>query len=56
MKKRNIFKKVPVKNYLHADSRLVRTLHARDLVALGIGAVIGTGIFILPGHEAALHA
>lgn len=53
---RNIFKKVPVKNYLHADSRLVRTLHARDLVALGIGAVIGTGIFILPGHEAALHA
>lgn len=53
---RNIFKKVPVKNYLHADSRLVRTLHAWDLVALGIGAVIGTGIFILPGHEAALHA
>lgn len=29
---------------------------AWDLVALGIGAVIGTGIFILPGHEAAQHA
>lgn len=53
---RNIFKKVPVKNYLRADSRLERSLHARDLVALGIGAVIGTGIFILPGHEAAQHA
>ncbi|KRL19301.1 amino acid permease [Lactobacillus amylolyticus] len=53
---RNIFKKVPVANCLQADSRLVRSLHAKDLVALGIGAVIGTGIFILPGHEAALHA
>lgn len=53
---KNIFKKVPVNNYLQADSRLVRSLHAKDLVALGIGAVIGTGIFILPGHEAALHA
>ena len=53
---RNIFKKVPVSDYIQADSRLERTLHARDLVALGIGAVIGTGIFILPGHEAAEHA
>ncbi len=53
---KNIFKKVPVENYLRADSRLVRSLHAKDLVALGIGAVIGTGIFILPGHEAAQHA
>lgn len=53
---KNIFKKVSVKTYLNADSRLIRTLGAKDLVALGIGAVIGTGIFILPGHEAALHA
>jgi len=53
---KNIFKKESVANYVKADSHLVRTLHAKDLVALGIGAVIGTGIFILPGHEAALHA
>lgn len=53
---KNIFKKVPVTDYLKADARLHRSLKAHDLVALGIGAVIGTGIFILPGHEAALHA
>ncbi|GEO69689.1 APC family permease [Levilactobacillus acidifarinae] len=52
----DIFKKESVSTYLKADARLTKTLRARDLVALGIGAVIGTGIFILPGHEAALHA
>lgn len=52
----NIFKKETVENYKRADAVLRRTLRARDLVALGIGAVIGTGIFILPGHEAAEHA
>lgn len=51
-----IFKKESVSNYLEADSRLAKSLNAKDLVALGIGAVIGTGIFILPGHEAASHA
>ncbi|CCI82467.1 APC family permease [Lactobacillus hominis] len=53
---KDFFKKVPVSSFLSADSRLTRHLNARDLVALGIGAVIGTGIFILPGHEAAQHA
>ncbi|WP_413628274.1 amino acid permease [Fructilactobacillus vespulae] len=51
-----IFRKESVANYLKADSQLKRTLNAWDLIALGIGAVIGTGIFILPGHEAAQHA
>ncbi|USS89297.1 APC family permease [Fructilactobacillus cliffordii] len=51
-----IFKQESVTNYMKADARLKRTLGAWDLVALGIGAVIGTGIFILPGHEAAQHA
>lgn len=54
--KNRIFKKESVTNYLKADSKLKRTLNAWDLVSLGIGAVIGTGIFILPGHEAAQHA
>ncbi len=38
---------------LNADHQLARTLTTRDLIALGIGAVIGTGIFILPGTVAA---
>ncbi|WP_041501018.1 APC family permease [Companilactobacillus heilongjiangensis] len=53
---KNVFKKESVDTYLEADSRLTKSLGARDLLSLGIGAVIGTGIFILPGHEAALHA
>ena len=43
---KNFFKKVPVNTFLKADSRLTRHLNARDLVALGIGAVIGTGVFV----------
>ncbi len=38
---------------LAADHQFAKTLTTRDLVALGIGAVIGTGIFILPGTVAA---
>ena len=36
--------------------QLHRVLTVWDLVALGIGAIIGVGIFILPGLEAAQHA
>jgi len=35
---------------------LRRTLGAWDLVAIGIGCIIGVGIFVLPGVEAATHA
>lgn len=52
----NPFKKEALTTITAADARLPRVLRARDLIALGIGAVIGTGIFILPGHEAATHA
>ncbi len=45
---------------LRADSEhahgLKRTLTAVDLVMLGIGAIIGTGIFVLTGHAAAANA
>lgn len=44
---------------LHEDEtgpQLNRTLGAPSLVALGIGAVIGTGIFVLTGVAAAQHA
>jgi basic amino acid/polyamine antiporter, APA family len=36
--------------------RLRRTLRAWDLVAIGIGCIIGVGIFVLPGIEAAKHS
>lgn len=40
----------------HGNSELKRTLGAFDLVALGIGAVVGAGIFVLAGVAAANHA
>lgn len=54
--KHNIFRKESLANYLKVDSQFEKTLGAKDLLALGIGAVIGTGIFILPGTVAALKA
>jgi len=45
---------------LRADAEqehgLKRTLTALDLVMLGIGAIIGTGIFVLTGRAAAANA
>src|SRR5574342_1378706 len=38
------------------DRSLKRTLAPFNLVTLGIGAVIGAGIFVLPGQAAALYA
>jgi APA family basic amino acid/polyamine antiporter len=38
------------------DNELHRTLDAKALVLLGIGAIIGTGIFVLTGTAAANHA
>jgi len=41
---------------LQGEVTLKRTLTARHLVLLGIGAVIGAGIFVLTGQAAAHHA
>ena len=38
------------------EHHLKRALTAWDLTALGIGCIIGVGIFVLPGQEAATHA
>ena len=35
---------------------LMRSLGALNLITLGIGAIIGAGIFVLTGQAAALHA
>lgn len=52
----NIFRKESLDRYLGADKLFVKTMNARDLMAIGIGTVIGTGIFILPGTIAAKQA
>ncbi len=41
---------------LQDEAKLKRVLTARHLVLLGIGAVIGAGIFVLSGQAAANHA
>src|SRR5579862_8273601 len=40
----------------HDGVPLKRSLSATNLVALGIGAIIGAGIFVLTGHAAAANA
>ena len=41
---------------MHSDQRLNRALGSFNLIALGIGAIIGAGIFVLSGHAAAQYA
>jgi basic amino acid/polyamine antiporter, APA family len=40
----------------HGEATLKRALTARHLVMLGIGAIIGAGIFVITGQAAAEHA
>ena len=40
----------------HDTDGLARTLKATDLIMLGVGGIIGAGIFVLTGHAAALHS
>ncbi|NUO75997.1 MAG: amino acid permease [Lysobacter sp.] len=46
----------PVEGSLQGEVTLKRSLTSTQLVMLGIGAVIGAGIFVLSGHAAANHA
>lgn len=48
----NLFRKKAVA-YEDGDYGLRRVLSAFDLTLLGIGAIVGTGIFVLSGHAAA---
>jgi APA family basic amino acid/polyamine antiporter len=50
---RNLFRTKPLSPENHGDSGLRRCLTAFDLTLLGIGAIIGTGIFVLTGIAAA---
>lgn len=46
----------PVEGSLRGEAQLKRVLDARHLLMLGVGAVIGAGIFVLTGQAAAAHA
>jgi len=43
-------------SHSEGEHRMKRVLGAADLVALGIGAIIGSGIFVITGAAAAAHA
>jgi APA family basic amino acid/polyamine antiporter len=53
---RSLFAIKPVESSLSADDSLKRTLGLKDLIVLGVGAVIGAGIFVITGQTAAEHA
>jgi basic amino acid/polyamine antiporter, APA family len=57
---KELFAKTPIADRPYAggssESSLKRTLTGAQLLLLGIGAVIGAGIFVLTGHAAAEHA
>lgn len=46
----------PIEGSLDGEATLKRTLTAKHLIMLGIGAVIGAGIFVMTGQAAANHA
>jgi len=53
-----LFRKKKIEELLQNNGtiQLKKTLGAFDLILLGVGAIVGTGIFILPGTVAATHA
>lgn len=55
---KQIFQKKPISTLLQESQQktLSRTLGALDLTMLGIGAIVGTGIFVLTGVVAAKHS
>ncbi|MEK4230259.1 amino acid permease [Solibacillus sp. FSL H8-0538] len=53
-----LFRKKNVRKLLmqKGDVQLKKTMGAFDLILLGVGAIVGTGIFILPGTVASEHS
>jgi basic amino acid/polyamine antiporter, APA family len=48
-----LIRKRPLPEASHESGGLKRTLNAKDLVVLGVSAMVGTGIFVLTGQAAA---
>lgn len=46
----------PVEGSLQGEANLKRVLTAKDLIFLGVGAIIGAGIFVITGEAAANYA
>jgi APA family basic amino acid/polyamine antiporter len=55
-KSMSLFRTKPINADAYCDTGLRRVLSAVDLTLLGIGAIIGAGIFVLTGIAAATHA
>ncbi|MER2127118.1 amino acid permease [Solibacillus sp.] len=55
---KNLLRKKPISDLLHKKGKveLQKTMGPFDLMLLGVGAIVGTGIFILPGTVSAQHA
>ncbi|PVZ96702.1 hypothetical protein BB558_007159, partial [Smittium angustum] len=55
---RSLFRRKPIRASIHQGevSEMKRVLTAIDLVGVGIGSIIGTGIFVLTGRAAAVNA
>jgi len=51
----NMFRKKPI-GHIHPESSLHRSLSTFDLTLMGIGAIIGAGVFVLTGIAAATKA
>jgi APA family basic amino acid/polyamine antiporter len=49
----DLFRKKEINNSLDSSSHLLRCLSVFDLTFLGVGAIIGAGIFVLTGIVAA---
>src|SRR3569832_1502567 len=52
----NLFRTKPINSDAYCDTGLKRCLNATDITLLGIGAIIGAGIFVLTGVAAATKA
>ncbi|MBP6909627.1 MAG: amino acid permease [Candidatus Saccharicenans sp.] len=56
----SLFRTKPIQDLLaettEKDHSLKKALRAWDLIAIGIGCIIGVGIFVLPGVQAATHS
>ena len=54
----DIFERKPYQEFMHdsQDKKLNRVLGAFDITIMGLGIIIGTGIFVLTGIGAAKYA
>lgn len=52
---RRMFFRQPPQKYELKDGHLKRSLRVKDLLSLGIGMIVSTSIFTLPGEVAAMH-